>query len=211
MAYVAIHQPNFLPWKGFFLKIRMCEIFVFLDDVPFSKGSYTNRTRLGDGWLTVPVLTKGRFGQLIRDVEIDNTRIWKKKHLRTIEQLFHNALHFNEIFPMIKEVYEREWQRLMDFNVELIKRICAYLGIERRFVFSSDLNVPGKKEEKVLNIVKACGGDVYISGEGGRKYVDEGAFKREGIYLHFFSLPPSGSILPELMENGKKTLTLTPP
>lgn len=179
----AIHQNNFLPWGNYFHKIKDSDIFVFLDSVEYSRGTKINRVkiRLNNYWLTVPVLNKAH--QLIKDTLIDNSKKWKKKHLMTIEQAYKKTTYFNKYFPIIKEIYNKEWKKLSDFNIELIKEICKSLNIKTKFVKSSELNVTGFKNKLLISICKEVKADTYLSGIGAKAYNDEDLFKENGINI----------------------------
>jgi len=121
---ISIHQPNFLPWIGYFYKLVRSDIFVFLDNVQYTKNSFINRNRIktpqGALWLTVPVTFK--FGQLINEVRINNQTDWRKKHLKTLEMNYRKAKFFEEVFNRIKQIYySKDWQNLCEFNVSLMK------------------------------------------------------------------------------------------
>jgi hypothetical protein len=187
---VAIHQPNYIPWLGYFYKIYKSDVFVFLDDVQFTKNSFQNRNRIktsqGFTWLTEPVLTKGRFGQLTNQVRFNNDIPWKKKHIKTLEQEYRSAKYFDEYFPKLQNVYFKEESKeytLVEFNIKLIKFICEELGLNRRCEISSELKVVGKSTERLVNICRHLGGDAYLSGSGGNNYQDEAAFKDAEIEL----------------------------
>ena len=118
---VAIHQPNFLPWLGFFYKMLRSDVFVLLDNVQFPIGrSYVSRVKIklsqGAIWLTVPV--SHNFGQLTKDVKINNKELWQEKHLKTLEMNYKRAAYFKPIFELLQEVYfKEEWELLVDFNI----------------------------------------------------------------------------------------------
>ena len=193
MKRIACHQPNFFPHMGFFRKLLMADVFVFLDHVQFSRRSYTQRTLIKvqhtGKWLTVPVIKKGRYYQKIADVRIDNTRHWKKDHLMTFFYHYRAADYFDEVFQLLKDVYSEDFEFLMDFNMRGIMAIMSYLGINKEFVFSSELRIDKKGSEKILGIVKSLGGSVYVSGEGGGAYLVEEEFEREGISIEFYPYP----------------------
>ncbi len=183
---VAIHQPNFLPWLGFFYKMLKADIFVFLDNVQFSKNSYQNRVKIkssqGAIWLTVPNLHN--FGQLTKDMRMNNKEPWREKHLKTFEMNYKKAPYFNTFYPLISEIYyKKDWELLSEFNIELIKIICNFLGIKTKTIKASDLDVSGSSTGLLVSIVKKLGGSVYLSGYGGMKYQDEEKFKENGIEL----------------------------
>jgi len=183
---VAIHQPNFLPWMGYFYKMAKCDIFIFLDNVQFSKNSFQNRVKIktpqGAQWLTVPV--HFRFGQLTYEVQIDNQTNWREKHLKTFEMNYKRAPFFDEVYFLLKDIYlKAKWTSLVDFNIELIMKICGYLDIKPQIMKASSLGVDGKATELLIGLIKKVGGKIYLSGTGGMKYQDEERFKEEGIEL----------------------------
>lgn len=178
---VAIHQPNFLPWIGYFNKIKHSDLFVLLDDVQFERGkTYTSRTKIivsgNQNWLTIPVMNKSELVP-IKEIAVDKSFKWKKKHLRTIELNYKKHQFFDEIFHLIKEVYKKESEFLIGYNIPLIINICAYLGISTKFVKASEIkSVPDKHGwEKLLLILQKVNADIYISGsgEGSKRYVIE--------------------------------------
>jgi len=120
---VAIHQPVYLPWLGFFHKMRSSDVFVFLDDVPFSKNSVENRnlikTPRGKLWLTMPVRTVGRYGQLIRDVEIDNSQNWAEKHWKSLSMNYRKARFYSTHAPFFETLYSKDWSKLMHLSIEI--------------------------------------------------------------------------------------------
>lgn len=187
---VAIHQPNFLPWIGYFYKITNCDIFVLLDDVQYTKNSFINRNKIkypqGALWLTVPV--SFTFGEPIKQVAINNKNDWRKTHLKTFEMNYKKSVFFKPIFAGLERIYYLyNWERLCDFNIELITYITLYLGLNnRKIIKSSDLGVQGRGTELLINIIKKLKGDTYLSGFGGIKYQEENAFAQAEISLKYY-------------------------
>jgi len=185
---IAIHQPNFLPWIGFFYKILKSDVFVFLDNVQFSKNSYQNRVKIkssqGAIWLTVPVLHK--FGQLTKEVKINNREQWREKHLKTLELNYKKASFFKPVFELLQEIYfKEEWELLVNFNIESIFSISKFLGIETEMIRASSLNVSGKSTDLLINIAEELNASIYLSGKGGANYQDEEKFRANGIELKY--------------------------
>jgi hypothetical protein len=185
---IAIHQPNFLPWIGFFYKMLKSDVFVFLDNVQFSKNSYQNRVKIkssqGAMWLTVPVLHK--FGQLTKEVKINNREQWREKHLKTLELNYKKASFFKPVFELLREIYfKEEWELLVDFNIELIFSISKFLEIETEMIRATSLNVSGKSTDLLINIAKELNASIYLSGKGGANYQDEKKFRANGIELKY--------------------------
>jgi hypothetical protein len=181
---VAIHQPEHMPWLGFFEKLLRADVFVVLDDVQFSKGDFQNRNRVkgqgGAQWLTVPVAQ--RLGQKINKVEIAGDA-WRAKHWKTLRSCYARAAHFEEFAGRFEEFYARTWAKLSELIVEAIRMLARAFGVEKEFVFSSTLGAVGQKSELVLNICKAVGATRYYSGRAGGAYLDAEAFGRAGVEI----------------------------
>ena len=181
---VAIHQPEHMPWLGFFEKMLRADAFVLLDDVQFSKGDFQNRNRIkgrgGAQWLTVPVAH--RFGQKINEVEVAGGA-WRARHWKTLRSCYERAAHFEEFAGEFEEFYRRPWAKLSELNVEAISLLARAFGVEKRFVLSSTLGTVGHKSELVLNICKAVGATYYYSGRAGSAYLDAEAFRRAGLEI----------------------------
>ena len=187
---VSINQPAYLPWLGYFHRIATSDVHVMLDHVQFEKNSFTNRNkvRTADGWcwLTVPVKTKGRFGDLaIRTVEIDNSTDWRARHWKTIRQSYRRAPHFEEHAPFFEQVYRREWTLLADLLRETTGYLLRALGITTRLLVSSDMSPQGAKDELVLDLCRKASADLYLSGALGRDYLRKELFEGAGIKVLF--------------------------
>ena len=186
---VAIHQPNFLPWSGFFHKLFSVQTFILLDNVPFTKNGYQNRVKIktaqGDQWLTVPVLTRGRFGQLTHQVEIDTSKRWERVHLRTLRTNYHRAPYYDQVMACLKQYYQKSQTKLADFNMTLIKAIVDYLEVSTELVLASTLVEEKSGPELLLNLVEAVSGNVYLSGASGRDYLDVSNFECRGVDVRF--------------------------
>lgn len=189
MPTVGIHQPEFLPWLGFFDKLQQSDVFVLLDSVPFEKNYFQNRNRIrtpqGWSWLTVPVLTKGRFGQSLLDVRIRPDQPWRRKHCQSLEQHYGRTPFFREYFPALRTMYDDAGDSLVDLNLSMIRWLSGALGVSKPVLRSSALTVTGRKTDLLLSICQAVGGDTYLSGPGGRDYLDEGPFERAGIAVRY--------------------------
>ena len=173
---ISIHQPEHLPYYGFFNKMRASDAFVVLDDVQYSKNSFQNRNRIrsknGFIWLTVPVLTKGKNKQAISEVIIDNRSNWKNKVLKSIHQNYNKAKYFDGVYPILETVYNVKYEKLYDLNIGLLHALARYMKITIPIIMSSYFDVPGSSTEKLVNICKAVSAKTYLSGPGGRDYLD---------------------------------------
>jgi len=216
---VAIHQPEYLPWLGFFKKMMNVELFVFLDDVQFRKKGWQNRNRIrindGTTLLSIPVHTHSY--PKINEVTIDNEKNWSIRHKKSILYNYARAPYFDEIKDFIESIFEKKFQYLLDLNTEIIKFIMNELEIKSKIVFSSELEISKKGSDRVIDICKAVGADHYITGTfwaESNLRVEE--FKKSNIDIEFqkFQHPiykqihgefiPEMSIIDLLFNEGRK-------
>jgi len=181
-----IHQPEHLPWLGFFDKMQQADLFVLLDNTQFAKDDFQNRNRIktanGPLWLTVPVYKKRRSIQRIIDVEICNERNWQARCWSQIEQNYKKSLHFVEHRSFFEKLYQTEWTKLVDLNIAIIRYLAQAFGIDTELVTASELGVETAGATEVnLEICQAVDASVYISGKMGQTYLDEPLFQASGI------------------------------
>lgn len=223
---VGIHQPEHLPWLGFFHKMSLSNIFVLLDNVQFEKNNFQNRNRIrtsnGFCWITVPVLTKGRSSQLINEVKINPLeKDWSQKVWRTLEQNYRKAPFFVDYGPFFNEIYhEKKWEQLVDLNITIIKQLAKWLGIKTSLVLASDMGVAGKSTDLLLTICQELKASVYLSGKFGKNYLDESKFAEKNIqvfyqdFVHpvyeqqFSPFMPQMSVIDLLMNHGNESLRI---
>ena len=184
----AIHQPNYVPWLGYFFKIAHADKFVFLDTILYPSRSFINRnsikTQHGPAWLTIPVLQSGRSGQLIREVETDNTEGWTGRHLATLRSSYGRAPYFKEIYALLEPHYHAvtgNRSSLAAFNTRVICSIATYLGISTQFMHASELNVSGHKTDLLLDICRVIGATIYLAGTGAKSYQEDAKLEDAGI------------------------------
>ncbi len=188
---VAIHQPNFLPWLGFFDKLARADVFVLLDSVQFprtSKGTWINRVKLLVGgkpqWVTVPIVRSGGSERLIADVRIDDAQPWRKKVLRTIEMNYKRAASFDDAFPLVEELVGYDTDGLAAFNEHAIRRIADELGLDtEKIVRSSDLPADGQSTELLVSLTREAGGTAYMHGGDAYRYQEDELFAAAGLDL----------------------------
>lgn len=210
---IAIHQPEFLPYIGFFERMAEADIFVALDDVGYQKNAFINRNRIktqkGEKWITVPV--QGRSpNKKINEVLIDNSQNWALSQLGSIKQAYSKAPHFKEIFGLLEEAFGKKWKKIADLDIYLIEKVNEYLGINTKIVKSSDLNVEGGGTERLIKICKELGADEYLSGPGSDKGhgVEKSEFERQGIKVkikEFSGKGPYLSIIDLLFNYGPES------
>jgi len=184
------HQPNYLPYLGFFHKIAQADTFAILDNVQFVKGGKfgwmnRNRIRTQDGWmwLTLPVLTKGKFQQLIIDTKINNDLPWQEKHFNSLYHNYHRAAYFKKYIGFFEGIYKRHWDNFCDLSTEIILYLLRELGIRVKTVRCSEAAVEGKAAGYVIDMCKKLQADTYLSGIHGKDYLDESLFLKENIKL----------------------------
>jgi WbqC-like protein family len=189
---VSIHQPNYIPWLGYFYKIWASDAFVLLDDVEYTKQSLTKRVFIRKElstpsrvYLSVP-LKKHSNTTLIRELEIYNQKNWQRKHLINIYHVYHKAPFFKKYYPIIQKTIEssHDLTHLADLNKFLIFNILDVLDIDKPIYLSSQLPIKGfKADEYNAEIVKKIGGDCYMSGVGAKKYQIENTYSKRHIAL----------------------------
>lgn len=182
---LAVHQPNYVPWCGYFAKICQCDIFVFLDNVQMPGGqSYVYRAQIKNGtqpkWLSVP--TQYHFGDLITEVHFAKPD-WATRHLDILKNTYARTPYFKEVFSFLKPLYEQSGNSLSEFNQCLIQNIAAYLNIKCQFEVSSKLFPDGYGDDRLISLAKILKTDTYISGKGGTNYQDPSKFTAAGIEL----------------------------
>ena len=222
---ISIHQPQYLPWDNFFKKIKKSDCFIFLDNVEFQKNGLQNRNQIktsnGPIWLTVPI--KQKLGQKISDVEIDNSKDWKKKHWKTISENYNKSKHFDSFKGNFQNIFLSNWNNLSELNIKIILEILMILNIKTKIYKASDLKVKGKSTELLVNLCKKINSKTYISGEGGENYLELEKFKEAGIQVIFekninqkpykqnhdnVGFVQNLSIIDNLFNNGKEALEI---
>lgn len=181
---VAIHQPQYLPWAGYFDKMIKSDTFCYLDNVQFKKNEWQNRNRIktaqGWQWVTVPV--KYRFPQRINEVKINNEVDWRKKHFQALMSNYSKAPFFQEHFTFFMEAYARDWESICELNIFFIEYIREKLGLgDRPTVLASQLNLSEDPTGRLIDICKTLGADTYLAGRDGAKYMELDRFKDSGI------------------------------
>lgn len=187
---VSINQPAYLPWLGYFDRIVRSDIHVVLDHVQFEKNSFTNRNKIrtkeGSAWLTIPLSTKGKFGNLeIRNLEFASHGGWERKHWASLRTNYIKAPFFGRYRAAYEQIYAGKPANFMPFVVAMLEQHLSDLGIATKMLFSSQIPAIGHKSELVLSICKSLGASVYLSGSQGRCYLDEKAFCDSGITLKY--------------------------
>jgi len=189
MKKVAILQSNYIPWKGYFDLISAVDEFILYDDVQYTRRDWRNRnlikTPQGIQWLTVPVQTKGKYDQKIRDVLIEDSD-WASAHWKALQQNYRRASHFKEVACWLEPYYYEPPIYLSKLNLLLIQEISRYLGIDTKISHSSDYTLLEGKTERLASLCKQAGATEYISGPSAKDYIVEGIFTHLDIKLTWF-------------------------
>jgi hypothetical protein len=225
---LSAHQVNFLPYLGFFEKLVQSDIFIFLDDVQFVHTGplawmNRNKIRTKEGWqyITVPVYVKGKLGQKLNEVEINNEHPWRRKILGSIRQNYSKTAFFLEIYPSLEKIINTDYRKLIELNLALLDFLFEYLQIDKSKIRkSSQLNINKAGTQRLVELCKLYKADTYISGIHGREYLELHLFEKEGIKVvfqefkakeypqKFSGFVPNLSIIDALFNIGKETIKL---
>jgi hypothetical protein len=186
----AIHQPSFLPWLGFFNKIAASSKFVILDNVQFPKtgGYWANRVKIiisGKAeWITMPINRNYSGTKNINEIEIDNSKNWNTKILKSIEINYKKARFFDEVFPLLNEMLGNPGNSLIDLNLKIIYKLCSLLQIKTDHIIkASEITTEGNSTDLLISIIKQTGTHSYMCGGGATKYQEDHKFEEAGIKL----------------------------
>jgi len=184
---VAIHQPQYLPWLGYFDKMDQADAFCYLDNVQFKKNEWQNRNRVktasGWQWLTVPVQYK--FPQKIIDVTVNDAVKWQHKHMQALITNYKRAPFFDEYFPIFESAFQHEFDAISDVNIHMATQIREILGINHKpIIRSSELALSNDPTGRLIDICNYLNGDAYLAGQDGVKYMDMNQFVEAGIEVN---------------------------
>jgi hypothetical protein len=201
MTIAAIHQPQYLPYLGFFHKIAQADIFIVMDNVEFLRRGLQHRNKIkthqGDQWLTVPVLHQQH--QRIIDVKINGDSPWSRKHWGTLQTNYAPAPYFDRYATDLQNLLLQDWHNLCALNMTLLKWVMQQLDIYTPIMRLSNLPVQGHKSELLIAACQAVGADTYLSGPGGRDYMDLALFEAAEIKVLWqdFQPPTYPQLFPE--------------
>ena len=201
---VALHQPNFLPYLGFFDKLKKADLFVIRDEVLFVEKDYHQRNKIRingndnlnnpqSKWIKVPVVEEYDYIKCIkikRDV-VRQSLPWNARLIHEISASYNGAPYFNQYFPELKKIVDNSDEKLLSLNIKLIRFLMHSFDIKTKVIMASDLGLKGEHYQKsdasedIVEICKAVGADVYLSGQGGANYLNLEPFKKEGIGVEF--------------------------
>jgi len=220
---VAVHQPQYLPWLGYFDKIDKADVFVLLDTVQFKKNEWQNRNKIktaqGWQWVTVPVLY--RYPQLIHEVTINDNVNWQHKHRQAMVSNYKRAPYYEMLEDFLEGIFSHSWQSISQLNGEVVRRLATILGIDTPIYVASDLGeFPQDPDERLIAITKHFGAGTYFAGMGGRGYMNLDIYDKDGIEVIFqdFKHPvytqlfgdfePFMSVIDLIFNHGDNSLTI---
>lgn len=197
MTLVAIHQPTFLPWLGWWDKVVRADVLVLLDDVQFPKkgGTWMNRVRMlvasEPRWVTVPVDRAYSGTRSVREMHIDASKPWREKMLATIRGSYARAPFVDEVLPVVEETLATRTDRIAEFNERAIRLLADRLGLDTsKLVHQSALGVRAEGTQLLVELSHAVGADTYLSGDGADGYLDADSFASAGLGLIFQEFTP---------------------
>lgn len=192
---VAILQPGYLPWIGYFDQMNQVDLFVHATDLQYTRQDWRSRnrikTRTGWQWLTVPVHSKGNFFAPIHTIRVNNTTPWARKHLNLIREHYRTAPFFDQYFPLFQEALSHTWEYLLDLDLYFIDLFKNLLQITTHCIDIRDLPLP-QPLDRVERIIQTClhlQATFYLSGDAARNYLDEAFFSPHKITLQFHDMP----------------------
>lgn len=200
-----MHQPNYLPYLGFFHKVAQAELFVSYDIAQFSRHDFHNRNEVkaphGRAWITVPV-KKPRKRQL-REIEIENSMRWPLHHLLTLKNCYSKAPYFEDYFPYFERVYSMSWEKLVHLTEEILRHFFGILCPHVEFRRASELEVPNHLDatERIIWIVRSFGGSTFISGSFGKRYLNETKFVDLKLKYQKFQHPTYRQLFGDFIPN----------
>jgi hypothetical protein len=192
---VSIHQPNYIPYLGFFDKVNQSDIFIVHDDCQFVERDWQHRNKIrifnGWKWLTIPVHKKEVS---IKDIRIKNEKpkngpLWSKAHCREIEANYSKTPFFDSYYEDVKNIYDKAYSNLIDLNRALIEFLFDAFGMDAEIKYASEFGLNSKATQKIIDLVNEVGGDVYLSGIGGKNYLDLPSIKDFKVIFQKFKHP----------------------
>ena len=219
--HVGIHQPNFLPWLGYFDKIVKSDVFLFLDDVQIPKkgSSWSNRVRVLIGgrpqWVTSPISREDGY-QILKDVSFSEPK-WHRTIEQTLRMAYSRASHFEETMPLLQSIFSYESSNLCDWNMNSIYKIFSHLSIVIPEIHrSSDFGVESSATQRLIELIREVNGTTYLCGAGSTGYLDPNLFAESNVELRYMNFKETQypqlntsefhaglSIIDVLMMNGR--------
>ena len=189
---VVISQSMLFPWVGFLEQIRHADVFIHYDDVQFSKGSFTNRVQIktadGPVWMTIP-LRGHKLGQAINEVRLQSHENWMSSHVALLKKSFKGAPYLDDAMALVEDVYSKDYENIGLLARQSLIALAEYFNLldSTQLIDVTSLGIKGSSSDRVLAIVKAVGGERYITGHGARNYLNHDIFESEKIKVEYMS------------------------
>jgi hypothetical protein len=187
---VAIHQPNFFPWLGYFDKIARSDVFILLDHVQLQKtgGTWSNRVKLLQGgearWVTAPILRQFHGVLAVGEMAFQPDGLWREKFIKSLVANYARAPYFRDVMDFLEPLIRNPEGNIARYNGRAIKAIAQYLGLPiEKFRWSSEMVVDGRASEMLISLTRAVGGNAYMCGGGAEGYQDDSTFAAAGVGL----------------------------
>jgi len=206
---VGLIQSNYIPWRGYFDFIDDVDLFIFHDDIQYTKKDWRNRNKIktpyGEKWISVPV-NYSQTNQLIKDTTIDYTQDWLESHIRKFTEFYKKTPYFLDAIYFLESVENTKFKSISDLNRELIKNISEYLNIETPVELSCKYNLHGNKTDRIIELLQKTGATVYLSGSNADNYLNKELFIENNIQLEYksYSYKPYSQLWGEF--NGNVTV-----
>lgn len=188
MKRVAILQPHYVPWIGYFEMVDRVDEFWCFDDVDFIKREWKNRNKIRDRaegadtkWLTVPIARGCQRGTELRATRLADEPDWRRKHLDAVAEVYRRTPGFDDAYGILEAGLARPATTLADLNVGLLEDLCVYLGIRTPLRRTSTLGLTGVKTERLVAVCAAVGATAYLANNGSAAYLEPERFERAGI------------------------------
>lgn len=185
---VAIHQPHYFPWMGYFDKMAKVDKFIIMDDVQLEDSSVMVRNKFLENTgveklLSLNVDKKGYLEKKCREINLKDWQKVRKKHSKFLYYNYKNAPYFNEIWEKISCIFEKNYELLIELQMDIIMIFIELLNIKTEIVFQSSLkyDIETKKNDLVLELCQKIEADIYLSGNGAKKYMDDSTFLKNNI------------------------------
>ncbi len=192
---VGVHQPNFMPWLGYFSKIAQSDVFIFLDDAQYPKttGTYLNSVNFLMNSTSTPLILpikkiKGRYWNINETIIADGVKN-KKKVIGKLQGNYAKAKYFKEHKAFIFDLIEFPSDNLSEYNMHFITRILAELNINTKIVKSSEFKLTSTSTQRLIDLIQLVNGNSYLSGKGGDNYQDHQLYEDANIQLQYNQLP----------------------
>lgn len=173
---VSVHQPNFLPWLKLLDKILASDVYIAYDTAQYTRSEYHARQKVktltGPVWLSLPLRHVRDTRQAIKDMHLENNQPFRYRHRKVLRNAYRSTPYFDDVYGIMEKVYERDHERMVDLNLDLIEAYCAYLDAPVRIVRASALPHEGGRTERVVQLVRAVGGTTHLTSTYGGDHQD---------------------------------------